>query len=165
MNTIFIIALRAAIGGALFIGLFGQILVVPNTAADYVDLYAAYAPYETPYVIAAILGIACVQVVFVASWVLLGMIQRDAIFSDRAFRWVDVIIGATLVATLIAAGTAVHLIFFDIPAPQGDMELIGAVGAAGLCAATGAAFAMLAVIMRGLLRKATDLETEMAEVV
>jgi hypothetical protein len=45
------------------------------------------------------------------------------------------------------------------------MELLGALGGAVVCTAVGASFAMLVAIMRGLLRKATDLKAEMAEVV
>ncbi|MCC3764672.1 DUF2975 domain-containing protein [Glycomyces sp. TRM65418] len=165
MNEFFIIVLRAALGTGLLIGLFGQIVVVPTTAADLVAVYGDYAPYEVPLVTAAIAGIACIQVVFIAAWALLGMIQRDAIFSDRAFRWVDVTIGSTLTATLIAAAVAVYLFFTEVPTPQGDMEVVSAIGAACLCVGAGASFAMLTAIMRGLLRKATDLQTEMAEVV
>ncbi|WP_030160431.1 DUF2975 domain-containing protein [Glycomyces sp. NRRL B-16210] len=163
MHSFFIAALRAVLAVTFLAGLFGQIVVVPVTAADEVDLNPAYAPYQVPYTIAGIVGIACIQVVLVAAWVLLGMIERDAIFSARAFRWVDVIIGATVAASLTAASVTVHLLFSDIPAPE--MELIGAVGATGLCAAAGATFAMLLFIMRGLLRKATELQAEMAEVV
>lgn len=163
MHSFFIAALRAVLAVTFLAGLFGQIVVVPVTAADEVALNPAYAPYQVPYTIAGIIGIACIQVVLVAAWVLLGMIERDAIFSDRAFRWVDVIIGATAAATLTAAAVAAHLLFSGIPVPE--MELIGAVGAAGLCAGAGATFAMLLFIMRGLLRKATELQAEMAEVV
>lgn len=45
------------------------------------------------------------------------------------------------------------------------MDVEAALGAAAASAAVGAAFAMLVVIMRGLLRKATRLQTEMAQVV
>ena len=45
------------------------------------------------------------------------------------------------------------------------MEIIGASAAAMASVGVGAAFAMLMVIMRSLLRKATDLQTEMAGVV
>ncbi|GAA0461577.1 hypothetical protein [Streptomyces olivaceiscleroticus] len=45
------------------------------------------------------------------------------------------------------------------------MEVIGALGAAMVCVAVGAAFAMLVVLLRSLLRKATYLQSEIAEVI
>ncbi|MFI1705962.1 DUF2975 domain-containing protein [Streptomyces griseoruber] len=165
MHRLFVAALRAGIVAAFLGGLFGQIVVVPGTAADEVDRFPPYEPFALPYATVAILGIVCVQVVLVAMWMLLGMIECDAIFTARAFRWVDVIIGAAVAATLLALGVTGHLAFADIPAPDGAMQIIGALGAAGLAVGVGAAFAMLVVVMRGLLRKATDLQTEIAEVV
>jgi hypothetical protein len=113
----------------------------------------------------AILGVACVQVALAAVGVLLGMVERDAVFSRRAFRWVDTVIGATVVATLLAFGVAVHLAVAEIPTPDDGMQTLGALGAAVACVGAGAAFAMLVVVMRGLLGKATALRGELARVV
>ncbi|MEU3219340.1 DUF2975 domain-containing protein [Streptomyces sp. NPDC006971] len=165
MNRLFIVALRVGIVAAIVIGLFGQIVVVPTTAADEVDRFPPYAPFAAPYVAVAIVGIACVQVALIAVWMLLAMVRRDAIFTPRAFRWVDVIIGSSALATLLAIGVAGHLALADIPAPNGNMDIISALAAAIAGVGVGASFAMLVVIMRGLLRKATDLQTEIAEVI
>ncbi|RCV48511.1 DUF2975 domain-containing protein [Marinitenerispora sediminis] len=165
MNQFFVATLRAGIVAAILIGLFGQIVVIPTTAADEVARFPPYAPFAGPYVTVAIIGVACVQVAFAAAWMLLAMLGRDALFSPKAFRWVDVIIGATVVATLLAAGVAVHLAVAEIPSPTDNMQAIGALGAAVVTAGGGAAFAMLLVLMRGLLRKATELQAEMAAVV
>ncbi|WP_424863565.1 DUF2975 domain-containing protein [Streptomyces sp. MMS24-I29] len=165
MNHLFIVALRAGIVAAIVIGLFGQIVVVPTTAADEVDRFPPYAPFAAPYVTVAIIGIACVQVALVAVWMLLAMVRRDAIFTPRAFRWVDVIIGSSALATLLAIGVAGHLALADVPSPNGNMGAISALAAAIAGVGVGASFAMLVVIMRGLLRKATDLQTEIAEVI
>jgi hypothetical protein len=164
MSRYFIAVLRLGIVAVLLAGLFGQAVVIPVTAADEVERFPPYEPYAVPYVIVAILGVACVQIVLVAMWMLLGMVDRKAIFSPRAFRWVDVVIGATVAATLLALGVAGHLMFGAVPEPD-DMAMLGALGGAVVCAGAGAAFAMLVVILRGLLRKAADLEAEMAEVV
>lgn len=166
MNKFFIAILRLGISATFLAGLFGQIVVVPTAAADYAHVWPGFRPHETFYVTLTILGIVCVQLVLAAAWVLLGMIERDAIFNDRAFLWLDVIIGATGAATLIAVAVAGHLLFANIPEPPGqDMALLGTFGAVVLCVGAGAAFAMIVAILRGLLRKATDLQTEMAEVV
>lgn len=165
MHRLFIAALRAGIAAAVLLGLFGQIVVIPTTASDEADRFPPYEPFVVPYVTVAILGVACVQVVLAAVWMLLDMVERDAVFSRRAFRWVDTVIGATVVATLLAFGVAVHLAVAEIPSPDDGMQVLGALGAALACVGVGAAFAMLVVVMRGLLGKATALRSELAEVV
>ncbi|MCG0285534.1 DUF2975 domain-containing protein [Streptomyces sp. PSAA01] len=165
MHRLFIVALRAGIVAAILAGLFGQIVVIPTTAADEVDRFPPYAPFATPYVTVAIVGVACVQIALVAVWMLLAMVRRGAIFTPMAFRWVDAIIGSAVVATLLAVGVTGHLALTDIPSPDDGMEVIGALGGAVVAVGMGVSFAMIMVIMRSLLRKATDLQSEMAEVV
>lgn len=115
MHRLLIAALRAGIAAAVLLGLFGQIVVIPTTASDEADRFPPYEPFAVPYATVAILGVACVQVVLCAVWMLLDMVERDAVFSRRAFRWVDTVIGATVVATLLAFGVAVHLAVAEIP--------------------------------------------------
>ena len=93
------------------------------------------------------------------------MARHGAIFAPRAFRWVDVVIGSSAVATALAIGAASHLAVAEIPSPDDGMEITGALAAAITAAGIGASFAMLTVIMRSLLRKATALQAEMAEVI
>ncbi len=165
MHSLLVGILRIGIAAAVLFGLFAQAVIIPTTAADEVDLFAPYEPYALPYVIASILGVACVQVALGAIWMLLAKVERDAIFTRSAFRWVDTIIGAAVVATLIALGAAVHLTLDTIPSPDDGMAVEGALLAALACAAVGAAFSMLMVIMRTLLGKAMDMRTELAEVI
>ncbi|MEU6267355.1 DUF2975 domain-containing protein [Saccharopolyspora shandongensis] len=165
MNRIVIVLLRVGIVAAVLLGLFGQIVVIPTAAGDEVDRFPPYAPFAAPYVAVTIIGVACVQAVLVAVWMLLSMVRRDAIFTPRAFRWVDIIIGASVVATLLAIGTAGHLSVASIPSPDDGMDVISALAAAVACVGVGTLFAMLVVVMRSLLRKATDLQAEIAEVI
>ncbi|GHD18990.1 hypothetical protein GCM10010313_49610 [Streptomyces violarus] len=55
---------------------------------------------------------------------------RDAIFTPRAFRWVDVIIGASVVATVLALGVAGHLTVAELPSPDDGMDAESALVAA-----------------------------------
>lgn len=166
MNGIFIVMLRLGILATLLGGLFGQIVVIPTTAADEVELFPPLEPFAPFYVTTAILGIVCIQVALIATWMLLNMIDRQALFTQRAFLWVDTIIGASVAATLLSLGVIGHLMFAGVPEPPGqDMAALSALGAAMVCTWVGAAFAMLVTILRGLLRKAADLQAEMAEVV
>ncbi|MEU9865860.1 DUF2975 domain-containing protein [Streptomyces sp. NPDC047971] len=165
MYRFLIAMLRGAIAMAILLGLFSQLVIIPTTAADEVDGFPPYAPYALPYVVVAIAGVACVQVVLAAAWKLLTMIERDAIFSPQAFRWVDVIIGSIIAATLLALAVTCHLTLGSIPSPDDGMELISAWGAAVATTGIGACMVFLIVIMRSLLRKATTMKSELAEVV
>ncbi|MBR8743045.1 DUF2975 domain-containing protein [Nocardiopsis sp. MG754419] len=165
MDRSFTLLLRAAIVVALLLGLFGQFVVIPGVAAAEVARFPPYERIAAPYVTVAVLGVLCVQIALVAVWMLLGMLRSDTLFDHRAFARVDVIIGSALVATLLAAGVTVHLALTDMPFPNGAMDAVGALGGAFLGTATGACCTMLLVLMRGLLRKATDLRTEMSEVI
>ncbi|MFT0761985.1 DUF2975 domain-containing protein [Actinomyces sp. F1_1611] len=49
-----------------------------------------------------ILGAICVQVVLASVWHLLTMAYHDTVFSPRAFRSVDVVIGAAATAAVLA---------------------------------------------------------------
>ncbi|THV26804.1 DUF2975 domain-containing protein [Glycomyces paridis] len=162
MNAFLVMMLRLALAGAFLAGLFGQFAVVPNSLAE--DVEATYGLGAVRVVVpAAIAGIACVQVVLFATWRLLGLIGGDAIFSERSFGWVDVVVWATGAAVVVAAATAAYLFVFGSGADE--MRLIGDVGSLAAAACGGAAFAMFTLIMKGLLRKATELRTEMAEVI
>lgn len=165
MQRFSIATLRVGVIVAFLAGLFGQIVVIPATAADEVDRFPPYGPFAAPYVAVAIAGVACVQVALIAVWMLLAMVRRDAIFTSRAFRWVDIIIGSSVVATVLALGVTGHLALTDVPTPDDGMEVIGALGAATVSVGIGVAFVLLVAVMRSLLRKATDLQTEIAEVV
>ncbi|QGV82290.1 DUF2975 domain-containing protein [Streptomyces ficellus] len=162
MQPLLIAVLRAGIAVAILGGLFGQFVVIPTAAADEADRFPAYAPFTAPYVAVAIVGVVCVQVALVALWRLLTMVQRGSIFTPGAFRWVDTIIGSSLAATLLALGVSGHLALADIPSPDDGMDVLGALAAALVAVGVGASFAMLMVIARGLLRKATALQTRVS---
>ncbi|SDD76166.1 DUF2975 domain-containing protein [Glycomyces harbinensis] len=168
MNKLFIAVLRTAIAAAFLAGLFAQISMVVHTPLTRLfDFWPPLAP-SVLSVPVTILGIACVQTVLAASWMLVGMIERDVLFNDRAFRWLKLIVAATLAATLLAAGTAAFLMFRGMTSSHDyamTLILTFSTVVAWVGAGAGAVFATIMVILRGLLRKATDLKAEMAEVV
>ena len=154
MNGLVILALRALlvlIGlGSVGVQVVIVVVVATHPEVDLTDRAVAYAAL-------GVAAVACVQVVLVALWVLLSRVRRGAIFDERAFRWVDVVTVAGLVAALLVAALCAHVGELD-DAP--GLVLIG-----GGVAAAGAAFALLMVVMRGLLRTATGLRLELDEVV
>jgi hypothetical protein len=134
--------------------LFG-ILVVFQTISlpgQFVD-----AALRWPATIISIFLVLCVQVVIVATWKLLTMVQKDRIFTEDAMRWVNAIVWA------IAAGWVVLVVVFlivgfnaDDPGPPLLLSLVTtAVTVLGL----------LMIVMRALLRQATTLRTDMESVI
>lgn len=109
------------------------------------------------HVIVVVLAIGCVQVGLVATWALLSKVRRDAIFDERAFRWVPVLALSGLAAGILTGAVCAHVGELD-DAP--GLILIGAgLGVAGI------AFALLMTVMLGLLRNATALRHELEQVV
>ncbi len=139
------------------VAVLGQTFLVPIVAADFAAMFPEVAFLRVPYTVVVNLGIGCGQVTLVAVWVLLSMVRRNAIFSERAFAFVDLIIGAAFLATLLAVGLALHAF--------GVMKIWQAMLPLGVTVIAGGAFVLLMIVMRGLLRSATTLEAEMAEVV
>jgi len=160
MNHVAVFALRILLV-FLFLGcLLIQLWFIPQFAAEMAGIYPEVSFLEVPYSVLAIATVACAQVVFIALWALLSKVRRGAIFTDRAFRLVDVIIAAGIVATALTLAV--------------EIDLLGAVKAGGPptfvllltgMVTAGAAFVLLMIVMRGLLRTATTLQSELAEVV
>jgi DUF2975 family protein len=154
MSKLVIRALRALLVvlavGALAAQTVIVFVVATHPETDLADRAVAYA-------MLGVAAIACVEVALVALWVLLSRVRRGAIFDERAFRWVDVITVAGLVGAVLVAALCAHVGEID-DAP--GLVLIG-----GGVAVGGAAFALLMVVMRGLLRSATLFRRELDEVV
>jgi len=139
--------------------LFGQTIYVPVAASQSSEIYPELAYLAVPYALALIVVLTCVQAVLVAIWKLLAMVEEGWIFNPRAVRWVDVIIVSAAVAAVVTVGVATHLV--NVVGVGGPFALVVQAGSS----VAGVSFVLLMVVMRGLLRSATVLQTEMAEVV
>ena len=160
MNSFASAALRLPIALLVLLGLVVQALLLPLTASALVSGYPELGWVVVPYLVMGILTVLCGQVVMVAIWALLAMVEDGRIFSGRALVWVDIIIGAGVVATLLVLLVAGHLWFV---VGQGAPPGIGFGLVAGIVAGTG--FVLLMVVMRGLLRTATTMRVELSAVV
>lgn len=148
--------LRALLVLALLALVLLQVMSVPGTVG-YNAEQSEDPFWQYPLLIVLEVELLCVQVVVVATWQLLGKVREDLIFSDGAFRWVDLIIGAMVVAWLVWAGLGAFVFATSddpgLPLMMGIMLLAGAV------------VGLLMFVMRALLRQATTLRTDMDAVI
>lgn len=151
--------LRVTIAGLFAAVLVSQVVLVPLAGTGVAGAYPHSAGFAMPLILVAELVLVCVEVALVCTWVLLTMVERELIFAGRAaLTWVDRIVGAALVATVSSGGAAWWSVDLrpDLPA------LSAAIGAVALF---GFGLTLLVVVMRGLLRQAAALRTELSEVV
>lgn len=153
MSRLTILALRLVIAGGLLGSLFVQTVMVPLLAIDMRGADPEVLDLRTPLIVIVVLGIMTVQVVMVCVWRLLTMVRRGTVFSHAAFRYVDVVIGAVTVASLLLFGLGVLLAPGEAVAP-GVVLLVG--GAAVLVAG----IALVVLVMRTLLAQAVARDAE-----
>ncbi|MBO2450872.1 DUF2975 domain-containing protein [Actinomadura barringtoniae] len=119
----------------------------------------------TPLRLITILGIGTIQVIGVCVWRLVTMVRRGTVFSDAAFRYVDLIIGAMVAAALVwFAVTAINA-----PGQRDDPGVTVIMGGIGLAILGGA---LIVLLLRMLLAQAvardaeaTQLRSELDEVI
>jgi hypothetical protein len=103
-----------------------------------------------------ILGMVLVQVIGVCVWRLVTMVRRGTVFSDDAFRYVDVVIGGIVAAALLwFAVTAVNA-----PGQRDDPGvtlIMGGIGVAIL------GVALIVLVLRMLLAQAVARDVEAAQ--
>ena len=157
IEAVAVLALRVSL-----VVLFGVLLVLQTLSFPGQFAYMARESPEDAYLrwpltAIAVFMILCVQVVVVATWQLLTMVRRDRIFTDDAFVWVNVILGAIAAAWLVLVGVLLYVVLHadDPGAPMVLFLLTVGVTVTGL----------LMVVMRALLRRATTLRTDMEGVI
>ncbi len=155
---------RAAVLGlrVFLVLLFGvlvvfQTLSLPGQFRHLAEENPNDAALRWPATIVAVFWVLCIQVVVVAIWRLLTMVQDGRIFSDASFKWVDAIIGAIGAAWLVLVAVFLLIGFnADDPGPvMLFLLLLVGVTVVGL----------LMIVMRALLRQATTLRTDLDGVI
>lgn len=149
MGNVTIVVLRVVIAIALIGSVAVQALIAPLLWLDLGDGELLGRIFIVGVVV---LGVGTLQVFGVCVWMLLNKVRRGSIFSESSFVYVDVIIGAILVAAALTFSLAIALAPGDI-AP-------GVVGLICGAALVLAGMALLVVVMKALLRQAIDRETE-----
>lgn len=153
MNTRIVALLR----GVIILGLVGclgvQALLVTMLVVDSADTTLP----RIAAVVVVVLGLVCVQVAAVCVWRLLTLVRRGTVFSPAAFRWVDMIIGAIGVTSVLVLLLGYILGEAD-DAP--GLILVGAV-----LALLVAGVALVVYVQRMLLVQATGFSTELEGVI
>lgn len=151
-------ALKTLIAVMLLLLLVSQILVIPEVARVTARRNPDVAHLEIPGIIGAVIFLALVQITLICVWQLLSLVRAERIFSPDAFLFVDVILWSLAGAgVLIAASYAVIVANRAVSLSLSLLAVLGVV--------VSAALALLVVVLRGLLRKALELEQDMSEVV
>ena len=142
----------------LFTGLVvAQTLIMPGTLAHMAREESELAYLQWPLLAFAIVELMCVQVVIVCTWRLLKMVTHDRIFINDAFAWVNGIIAAVAVAWLLLAGLFLYVVI-NADDPGVPVLLVGML-------LTGGVVVLLMIVMRALLRQATNLRSDMEAVI
>ena len=156
MNRLVVPALRVLLG-CLFLGaVVVQVWIIPQVAADMEKVNPEVSYLEVPYAVLAIVTVVCAQVVIVALWALLPRVGRHTVFSTSVLPWLDTMIVAGIIATVLPLTVEVHLLAIVGAGPPTILLLL--TGAAIACAA----FVLLTVMARHLLRIAIGLRDELA---
>lgn len=153
MGNVTVQALRVVVAMVLAGSLFVQVVIVPLL---WQDLDEAPAGVRAPVVVIVVLGILTVQVTAVCVWKLVTMVRRGTVFSHGAFRYVDVIFGAIVTASLLTFALGVVLAPGEDVAP-GVVLLIG--GLAVIIAGV----ALIVLVLRTLLAQAVARDAEASQ--
>ena len=165
MSRVLVFFLQALLAIAFLGGLFAQVVVIPTTAADEVELFPPYESVRLPFVVSAIVFIACLQVLAVA---LGGMLQRASdgtVFESGALRWTNIAIGAIAGGAVVLAWLFVYITFADIPSPADGMETLGLWLGSGAGTVAAVGVALLVVVGRQWLGRAIAQRAELEQVV
>jgi hypothetical protein len=155
MGVMTVRALRAVLVMLMAGSVFVQAVMVPLLAADLRGVDEDLDFPRAPFLVITVLGIVAVQVVLVCVWRLVTMVRRGTVFSDGAFRYVDVVIGAVVAAALLVFLLGVVLAPGEAVAP-GVVLLLGGVGVAVL------GVALIVLVLRMLLAQAVARDMEAA---
>lgn len=133
--------------------------LLPLTAGYYGTMYWEVAHLVTPYSIAAVLMMVCVQAAIVGLWLLVSTVPRGTLFEPRTVVYIDLIRMAIGAAAAIPAGVAFHLLFFVQVGGPGVL-----LGFAATCV-VGAALVILLTIARRVYLTARDEHADLEAVI
>lgn len=150
-------ALRIVLVVAFLLLIVFQAMSLPGQFAHMAQENPDKAFLQWPLTIFAVLEVACVQVVIVSTWKLLILVRHDRIFTAAAMVWVNAIVWAIAAAWLMLAVVSAAVVL-NADDPGLPVLLI-------LMLVAGAAVGLVVVVLRALLRQATQLRSDMEAVI
>lgn len=165
MGRLTVLALRIVFAVVLVGSLFVQVVMVPLLAADLDEVNPDHAYLRVALIAFPVLFILAIQVAAVSVWKLVTMVRSGTVFSDGAFRYVDIVIGSLAAASALTFGLGIVLAPGEAVAPG----VVLLVGGAGVLVA---GIALIVLVLRFLLVQAVardedarHLQAELDEVV
>jgi hypothetical protein len=134
-----------------------QTLSLPGQWAHMAEVSPELAYLRWPLTALSVFWVLCVQVVVVATWMLLGRVRKDRIFSPASLVWVDAIVWAVVAAWVVLVGV---FLWVGFRADDPGMPMVLFLMVVGV-----AVIGLLMVVMRALLRQATTLRTDLEAVI
>ena len=134
-----------------------EVMSLPGQFAHMAEANPDSAHLRWPLTAVSIFLVVCIQVVVVATWKLLSLVESDRIFTEASLIWVDVILWA-IVAAWVVLVSVLGLVGFTADDPGLPLLLFVVVVIITVAA-------LLMVVMRALLRQATGLRSEMDTVI
>lgn len=142
------------------VALVGSVVVqVGIVALLWLDTEDAPTGIGVSLVVIGVLGVGTLQVIAWCVWRLLTMVGRGTVFSHAAFRYVDLVIGAIVTASVLLVSLAVVARFANHSVPE-DAVAPGLIGLICGFALVVAGVALLVYVMRTLLAQAVALDSE-----
>jgi hypothetical protein len=142
--------------------LTAQFRAVPELLPDLAEPTLERSFMRWTMLTVAVLALACVQAVIVCTWKLLTMVTDDRIFSTGALPWVDGIVRSIVAGWTMLLATFVCAYYFIVDEVSDDPVLPALLL---LLLLVGAVLGLLMVVMRALLRQATNLRADMEAVI
>lgn len=158
MHRTAIVGTKLVILLLLAASLFVQVVLIPIQANQTVAMFPEVEYLRVPGIVTAVAITACGQLVLLCTWRLLTMVATSSIFGHSAFGFVNVMIGSGAAAAAIGAFAFIALNLVNVTPPGVMIFLLG-----GCLTCLG--LTLLLIVMKGLLRKATQLEHDLSEVV
>jgi hypothetical protein len=134
-----------------------QTFSLPGQFAHMAEESPEQAYLRWPLTALAVFWVLCVQVVIVATWMLLTRVKKDRIFSPSSLVWVDAIVWAIAAAWVVLVGV---FLYVGVNADDPGVPLLLFLMVVGV-----AVLGLLMVVMRALLRQATTLRTDLEAVI
>ncbi len=148
----YVTALRVLLAVAFFGLIAVQVLVIPAEQGRWVPATLERAAMGWTMIVLPAGALIAVQLVIICTNKLLTMVEEDRIFSEGATTWVNTIVAATAAAWVLVLVLVIVFTLHGIPERAFALASI---------LVAGAVVGLLMIVMRALLRQATDLRTSM----